>query len=70
MLKLLDILLLELGKFMYSYKHSLLPIRYRILFLLIIRLITTIMQEMLLLLSYPSVEQTLDNFLQAIRRGS
>ena len=29
MLKLLDIRLLELGKFMYSYKHSLLPIRFR-----------------------------------------
>ena len=58
-----------LGKFMYSYKHSLLPIRFRNTFPLIIRLITTI-QEMLLLSSYPSVEQTLDNFLQAIRRGS
>ena len=29
MLKRLDIRLLELGKFMYSYKHSLLPIRFR-----------------------------------------
>ena len=28
-LKLLDIRLLELGKFMYSYKRSLLPIRFR-----------------------------------------
>lgn len=45
------------------------PLGLEILFLLIIRLITTI-QEMLLLLSYPSVEQTRDNFLQAIRRGS
>ena len=39
--------LLELGKFMYYYKHSLLPLGL----------------EMLMLLSYPSVEQTLDNFL-------
>ena len=29
MLKLHDIHLLELGKFMYSYKHSLLTIRFR-----------------------------------------
>ena len=29
MLKLHDIHLLELGKFMYSYKHSLLPIKFR-----------------------------------------
>ena len=29
MLNLRDIRLLELGKFMFSYKHSLLPIRFR-----------------------------------------
>ena len=61
MLKFHNIRVVELDKFVYSHKHSLLPEMFNTLFSLSSPFMSTI-NEMFMLINYSSVEQKQNNF--------